>query len=74
MSRWPHKIAAILPRLELLVLAAAAPFLLFPATRPRWTAVALGLVGRVLPAAVDRAGESLGLRRHSAGRYCSWHW
>ena len=44
MSRWLHKIAAILPRLEPLALAVAAPFLLFPTTRPRWTAVMLALL------------------------------
>ena len=44
MSRWLHKIAAILPWLEPLVLAVAAPFLLFPTTRPRWTAVMLALL------------------------------
>jgi hypothetical protein len=41
VSRWLHKIASILPWLEPLVLGMAAPFLLFPTARPRWTAVML---------------------------------
>ena len=44
MSRWLHKIAALLPWLEPLVLVMAAPLLLFPTACPRWTAVALALL------------------------------
>jgi putative inorganic carbon (HCO3(-)) transporter len=44
VSRWLHKIAATLPWLEPLALAVAAPFLLFPTTRPRWTAIMLALL------------------------------
>lgn len=44
MSRWLHKIAAILPWLEPLILFMAAPLLLFPTARPRWTAVMLAVL------------------------------
>ncbi len=45
MPRWLRSFAAILPWLELLALGIAVPTLLFPATRPGWTAGALvGLV------------------------------
>jgi len=44
VSRWLPKIAAILPWLEPLALAVAAPLLLFPTTRPRWTAIMLILL------------------------------
>jgi len=37
-SRWRQLVVAALPWLELLALAAAAPFLLFPTARPWWTA------------------------------------
>ena len=44
MFRWLHGVAAILTWLEPLVLAAAAPFLLFPTMRPRWTVVMLAVL------------------------------
>ena len=59
MSHWLQKSAAILPWLELVILAAAAPFLLFPTARPRWTAVMLALLAAILPATVDHAARTL---------------
>jgi hypothetical protein len=41
VSRWLHQTAAIVPWLEPLALAVAAPFLFFPATRSRRPAVML---------------------------------
>ena len=47
MSHWLHKIAAVLSWLEPLALSVAAPFLLFPTTRPRWTAIMLVLLAAI---------------------------
>jgi len=47
VSHWLQKSAVILPWLELVTLAAAAPFLLFPTARPRWTAVMLALLAAI---------------------------
>jgi hypothetical protein len=41
MSHWLNRIAVVLPWLEPLTLAVAAPSLLFPTMRPRWTTVML---------------------------------